>query len=502
MKARAALAAAVLLFATACSTPAAAPPPPAPTPAAATPSPPLGTGGAAVPQLRWTPCHGGFQCASAPVPLSYREPGGTKLDLSVIRLPATDPAHRIGSLMINFGGPGADGVGELTRFGSRYPAGLRARFDLVSFDPRGIGGSAALHCPGADQLPPPGSPLRDKGFWTASAATGTRCAAGSGAEPAHLSTANVARDMEMLRQALGDPQLNFYGYSYGTYLGGTYANLFPGKLRAMTLDGTLDLVANSTGQPGRQDAPVDVRADVAGAQQQELEAFFAACSAAGPSKCAFAGGDLKQKFASLYARLTHGPAGGVTVASLMQTIDRALYQSSRWPRLARTLAALVPSSPVSPVPVLDPWVPTHSAGFLAVQCLDSDLPQDPAGYSRLATAEEQRQRYFGLAPVFSLAQCVGWPARDEDRYVGPWNRRRQHPILLLANRHDPATPLANAQATSAELGDGRVLVVEGAGHTTLDVPSACASTALVRYFVDLVAPPPGTTCAPDAVPFS
>ncbi|MBB4684671.1 alpha/beta hydrolase [Amycolatopsis jiangsuensis] len=501
LRVAAVLSAATMLFAAACSAPAAtAPPVDEPPTTTATPAP-LGTGNAAVPRLRWVPCHGGFQCTTATVPLSYREPTGAKLDLSVIRLPATDPAHRMGSLMINFGGPGADGVGELTRFGSRYPKQLRARFDLVSFDPRGIGGSSPIHCPGGDQAPSAGSPLRDKAFWTKSAAIGKACAAGSGAELAHLSTANVARDMDLLRQALGEPQLNFYGYSYGTYLGGTYANLFPGNLRAMTLDGTLDLVANATGRPGEEGAPVDVRADVASAQQEELDAFFAACTAAGPGKCAFAGGNPKEKFASLYARLTHGPVGGVTVASLMQSVDRALYQWSRWPRLARTLAALVPSKPASPAPVLDPRVPAHSPGFLAVQCLDSDLPQDPETYRKLATTEERRQRYFGLAPVFSMAQCLGWPARDDDRYLGPWNRPRQHPALILANRHDPATPLANAQATAGELGDSRVLVVEGAGHTTLDVPSTCASTAMVRYFVDLAPPASGTTCAPDAGPF-
>lgn len=500
MKIRVALAVAMVLAAVGCSAPDDPAPSAEPSPAADTPAP-LGTGGAAAPQLNWTRCRGGYECATAPVPLSYREPGGAKLGLSVIRLPATDPAHRLGSLVINFGGPGADGIGELTRFGGRYPAELRARFDLVSFDPRGIGGSSPIHCPGADRLPAPGSPLHDNGFWAASAATGKACAAGSGAELAHLSTANVARDMELLRQSLGEPQLNFYGYSYGTYLGGTYANLFPDKLRAMTLDGTLDLVANSTGQPDTQDAPVDVRADVATAQQHELEAFFAACSAAGPGKCAFAGGDPKEKFAALYARLTHGGAGGVTVASLMQTMDRSLYQWSRWPRLARTLAALVPSAPVSPAPVADPWVPTHSPGFLAVQCLDSDLPQDPAQYRELAAREEQRQRYFGLAPVFAMAQCVGWPAHDEDRYLGPWNRPHQHPALILSNRHDPATPLANAQATAKELGDGRVLTVEGAGHTTLDVPSKCASAAMVRYFVDLAVPQEGATCPPDVGPF-
>jgi pimeloyl-ACP methyl ester carboxylesterase len=498
-----ALAAVVLLLAaSACSAPEATTPA---APAGRADAPPaMGTNGAAVPTLSWVPCHGGFQCASAPVPLSYREPHGTQVALAVIKLPATDPAHRIGSLFFNFGGPGSDGVGELTRFGARYPAELRARFDLVSFDPRGIGGSAPIHCPGAEDVHPGGSPLRPEqsaAFWSAGAEPGKACAAGTGAELAHLSTANVARDLDLLRQAVGDQELNYYGYSYGTYLGGTYANLFPGRLRAMTLDGTLDLVANSTGKPGQEHEPVDVRADVASAQQQELEQFFAACAAAGPSNCAFAGGDPKEKFAAVFARLSHGPVGGVTTASLLQTLESALYQSGRWKRLGQTLAALVPSSAEPQVPVLDPYTPVHSTGFLAVQCLDSDVPEQTADYLPLAAAEEKRQPYFGLAPVFSMAQCVDWPTRDEDRYTGPWNRPRPHPILVLNNRYDPATPLANARATAAELGDGKLLVVDGFGHTSLDVHSACASAAVARYFTDLVAPADGATCAPDTVPF-
>ncbi|MDS0138553.1 MULTISPECIES: alpha/beta hydrolase [unclassified Amycolatopsis] len=483
---------AVLLLLAACSAPQAAP---APAPSAEAPEPPpvLGTNGAAVPALHWTSCHGPFQCAAAAVPLSYREPRGATISLSVVRLPAGDPGRRLGSLFFNFGGPGTDGVGELTRFAARYPPELRARFDLVSFDPRGIGGSAPIGCASPDQ--PAGSPIRQPdAFFAASAATGKACAA-SGDLLSHLSTANVARDMELLRQAIGDASLNFYGYSYGTYLGGTYANLFGDKVRAMTLDGTLDLVANATGRPGQAKQPVDVRADVAGAQQQELDRFFAACAAAGP-KCAFSAGDPKRKFAGIFAHASRGPG----VGSLMKTVTSALYQSGRWKRLAQTLAAM-PADPGPAAPVLDPYVPTHSPGFLAVQCVDSDNPQSPADYAALATTESARQPYFGLSAVYSMAQCVGWPAHDEDRYTGPWNRPRKNPILVLNNRFDPATPLHNAEATAAELGDGRVLVVDGYGHTSLDAPSTCASAAVVRYLTELAAPAPGTTCAPDAVPF-
>ncbi|WP_199191093.1 hypothetical protein [Amycolatopsis sp. CA-126428] len=161
----------------------------------------------------------------------------------------------------------------------------------------------------------------------------------------------------------------------------------------MTLDGTLDLVANATGKPGQEKQPVDVRAEVAGAQEEELDRFFAVCAAAGP-KCAFSAGDPKRKFAGILAHASRGPG----VASLLKTVTSALYQSGRWKRLAQTLAAM-PADPGPAVPVLDPYVPAHSPGFLAVQCVDSDNPQSPADYAALAAGESVRRPYGGRGAV-------------------------------------------------------------------------------------------------------
>jgi pimeloyl-ACP methyl ester carboxylesterase len=481
----------------ACSTPAA--PPTAPQPSTPTAPAALGTNGAAVPELRWNPCHQTFQCATATVPMNYREPSASPLSLSVIKLPATDPGRRLGSLFVNFGGPGTDGVGELLHFGPKYPEELRARFDLVSFDPRGIGASSPIACPSTPS-PPAGSPLRPDQrdtFYATSAAPGKAC---TGELLKHVSTANVARDMDLLRQAVGEQSLNFLGYSYGTYLGATYANLFPGTVRAMTLDGTLDLVANAAGAPGQENAPVDVRADVAGAQLAELNSFFDECVKA---KCAFSAGDPRQKFAEIMARLSHGPIGATTTASLLKTIDSAFYQVGRWKRLGETLNALAGSSRGAvATPVLDPFLATHSAGFLAVQCVDSELPQDRAVYEKLADGEAQRVPYFGLGAVFSMAQCLGWPARDEDRYLGPWDAPRANPVLIVNSRYDPATPLHNAEAAAKQLGNAALLVVDGWGHTSLNVHSACASAAMTSYFTTLATPAPGARCAPDAFPFT
>lgn len=473
---------------------------------------PLGINGAATPVLQWRSCGRLFQCAAATVPLDYNQPRGEMITLSVIRLPAADPAHRIGSLFVNFGGPGIGGVGGLRSLGPSYPEVLRQRFDLVSFDPRGAGGSTAVRCAGntaaADELV--GSPVRpeqQERFFTSSAALGHSCAAASGELLAHTSSANTARDLELLRQAVGDDSLSFLGYSYGTYVGASYANLFPDHTRAMVFDGALDLVANSTGAPGQEQLPVDVRADTARSQAQELDAFFDRCAQAGP-RCAFSAGDPHRKFADILARLKQGAGSGRTsLAAVLSTVSYGLRGSARWSNLATALQGVYDSlHPAGAAvkgqpPTLDPYIPSNSGSFLAVQCVDSDYPRDPQAYQRLIPAEDQRQPYFGLTALFDMAQCMTWPAADHDRYLGPWNRPRQHPILVVNNRYDPETPLWNAQATRDELGDARLLTVEGYGHTTLNVHSACASAAEADYLITVQLPTDGTTCPADRQPF-
>jgi pimeloyl-ACP methyl ester carboxylesterase len=484
-----------------------APTPLAPPPQAA--PDPLGVNGAIAPRLQWRPCDGSFQCATATVPLDYNQPHGAMITLSVIRLPAADPAHRIGSLFFDFGGPGTGGVGELESLGPRYPDVLRRRFDLVSFDSRGVGGSAPVRCAGdaGEGDEPVGSPVRPEQrapFFASSAALGQSCVATSGDLLAHTSSANTARDLELLRQAVGDESLSFLGYSYGTYVGATYANLFPDHTRAMVFDGALDLVANSTGRPGQEQMPVDLRADTARSQAEELDAFFDRCAQAGP-RCAFSAGDPRRKFADMVVKLKR--SGDSRLAAVLRTVSQGLQTSTRWSGMATSLHGVYNSlrpdgaDAQNQPQTLDPYIPNHSASFLAVQCVDSDYPRDQQAYNQLIPVEDQRQPYFGLTSLFAMAQCIAWPATDRDRYSGPWNRRRQHPILVVNNRHDPETPVWNAQATRDELGDARLLIIDGYGHTTLNVHSTCASAAEASYLVTLQPPDDGATCSADHQPF-
>ena len=231
-------------------------------PSATASSPPaLGTGSAAVPRLDWGSCGEGleaFECATAVVPLDYDRPKGKQITLALARLPAADPSRKIGSLFLNPGGPGGSGVEFVQGAGPfLYSDEVRARFDLVGFDPRGIIRSTPLRC--FDSLEEaeaafftpfqfPVTRAEERLWIQTDRAVARACAERGGPILNHMSTANVARDMDLLRRAVGDAKLTYAGYSYGSYLGSTYAKLFPSKVRALVVDGVLDPVAWSTGR--------------------------------------------------------------------------------------------------------------------------------------------------------------------------------------------------------------------------------------------------------------
>src|SRR5581483_1150954 len=212
--------------------------------AAAAPAAPGGT-------LHWKSCGGGYQCSKLAVPVDYRSPSGATVDIAVARRPARDPEHRTGSLVINYGGPGDPGTQSLELAGTAIPAAVRDRFDLVSFDPRGTGRSKPIDCiddATADRLfaedPTPDTPADLARFYAgtnSSVDLVKACVDRFGTWLAEVGTRNVARDMERLRIALGDDELTYLGYSYGTVLGAVYAQIYPHRVRAMVLDSAVDL---------------------------------------------------------------------------------------------------------------------------------------------------------------------------------------------------------------------------------------------------------------------
>ncbi|MFC9897457.1 alpha/beta hydrolase [Nocardia sp. NPDC127579] len=472
------------------------------------------------PVLEWSDCSDGFECASAAVPLDYNRPNDASIDLAVLKLPATDPARRIGTLFVNFGGPGPSGVDRL-RERARWPwlfsEELRARFDLVSWDPRSVARSAAVRCFAStdEQLAflgsvpeMPTAPGEEAAYYAWAAEFGARCRAQAGPILDHASTANTARDLELLRRAVGEGKLTYHGISYGTQVGAVYANMFPSRVRAMAFDGSLDFQGNVNGHEGQGTVvPLDVRQDVAQGISETFEEFLRQCAAAGP-RCAFSGGEPRLKWIALAerARLTPIRLDGQawTYASVLGAATD-LAQPSTYPDLATLLQRLFDAGTTLPglLPIAKgaAYAGNRTEAFHAIQCADSTVPTDPEIYTRAAISEDLRTPYFGRVAVFASAACAFWQGHDADRYTGPWNRRTAAPILVLNSRFDPATPLAGARAGADQLATAQLVEVDGTGHSTMYVPSTCAERVKYDYFVTTALPPPDTHCTADRSPF-
>jgi pimeloyl-ACP methyl ester carboxylesterase len=498
--------------------------------------------------VHWTACKHGipspFQCATEPVPLNYADPGGARIRIALIRLPAADPNKRIGSLFVDFGGPGGPDITDLVnRAYTVFSPAIRARFDLVTWDPRGVEYSDPVNCFASaaaantyfNSIPVfPYPQSTEPGYFAVNAKLGRYCQRRAGALLGHVSSADTARDLNLLRKDVGDAKLTYWGFSYGTVIGATYANLFPGKVRAMMLDGTLDFIGNATGhRPG--DAakyPVDVRQGVDRAGQEVfLHRFLPLCKRAGKA-CAFSGGNPLAKWAALLARARAGKLSYQTLmtfayydmedpiadwpglASELQTLYTTTSRGRVLPaatagrlataaRRAASQAQAPPAAAGSSVPsaAAARYTANRSEAYYAIQCADSLVPTKTSVYHNLATSEDAKVPGFGRLIVYDMMPCATWPAMHADAYDGPWNKSKT-PILVVNARHDPITPIWGAKAAVRELGNARLLTVNGDGHTSMYVePSTCRDAAQAAYLISVKLPPTGTVCPVDQLPF-
>ncbi len=512
--------------------------------AAATGAQTAAPGGPAVPVLNWQPCPGeaGFECATAQVPLDYQQPHGQLITLAVIMHPATDPARRIGSLFYNPGGPADAGTTALPVEYPLLPAAVRQRFDIISWDPRGVGNSTAVQCfpsqaAEADfftDLPAgfPVGPAQQATWISLFAQFAQRCEQDNATLLAHISTADTARDLNLLRQAVGDPVLNYLGVSYGTYLGATYANLFPGKVGAMVLDGNVDPIGWTT--PRQADGiplstSLRIRTELGAAAT--MGQFLSLCGQAPVTGCAFSAGTAAATEAK-YARLleylrarpvtTSIPAFGKTtpaapattftyaftvsfITQILQVVQPVANLAPGWAygafvlqtlwNLARTGGG--EAKPVQPAP---PTVALEQA--YAILCADSPNPENPADYRAEADLASAQVGPVAQYIAWQDEPCSGWQATDADGYFGPWNQPTAHTLLLIGNTYDPNTPYQDSLIMASQLADARLLTLDGYGHTALNNPSTCIQDYEASYFISGTLPPPGTTCQPDQQPFS
>ncbi|MGW7284741.1 alpha/beta hydrolase [Streptomyces sp. NPDC054847] len=475
------------------------------------------------PKLDWRPCAEDrrFDCATAEMPLDHRNPRGRTIELAVVKHKATGPGRRMGTLFYNPGGPGGPGTVQMPQNYERFPREVRERFDVVSWDPRGVGNSTAVNCFASPEEAeawsagrPVGLPVgeQQRTAWiTAYKDLARRCQQRDPELLRHVSTADTARDLDQLRQAVGDPQLTYLGISYGTILGATYANLFPGKVRAMVLDSNIDPQAwtnHASDEEVRLTTFLRMGADLGAAGI--LDQFLALCGSSTTTRCAFSAGSpqaTKNKWEELLRRLRERPVGewtyGRTVADVVSGLD---IVHPGWTELAGRLQDLWQSRvPGPPSPLPAPPVPNPYTGEeqgAAVLCSDSPNPRDPGVYHALEEAAAVRAGDAGRFWTWAAEPCATWPAVAANRYSGPWNKPTAHPLLVVGTKYDPATPYRGAQAMARELANARLLTHDGYGHTALLNPSSCVNEHASRYFVDGTLPPAGTVCRPDTPPFA
>ena len=433
--------------------------------------------------LAWEECGARLECATLAVPIDYGHPEGKTLELALVRLPAGDPAQRIGSLVLNPGGPGQSGV-ELVRAGvtAFFGEEVGRRFDIVGFDPRGVGESSPISC--HDDLaallaadPSPDGAHEAEAVTALTDAFVETCTKRHGDVLPFLGTVNAARDLDRTREALGDGKLTYAGFSYGTRLGSVYAHLFPGRVRALVLDGGV--------HPG---AGLDqVSRDGARALEDALERFFAECRAT--AAC-----PIGPRPEAVWERAQAGAERGEEPGLFYLGARLLLYDRGLgWPLLDVALASAGKGNDAVLRATARLAFPERSNALeagLAVYCADEPSRLTGAEYLELVRALE---RDFPRLGFTAAGGCfAGWPAHAE-----PLPRVRAAgapPILVVGTTHDPATPYAWSQALADALDSGVLVTLDGDGHGAIPSGNACIATLVEAYLIDLAVPAAGTVC--------
>jgi pimeloyl-ACP methyl ester carboxylesterase len=461
------------------------------------PSPALPTPGS----IAWSDCGGGFQCGTLRVPLDYDHPEARKISLALLRVQAKDQAARIGSLLMNPGGPGESGI-EFLRGDLSSLTNLNRRFDLVTWDPRGVAASTPVTCvdgPQEDAYLAIDSVLDDPQEKQAAIQADKDFAAGcqrrSGDLLPFMDSASTAKDMDQIRVAVGDDKLTYLGFSYGTYIGQWYAHLFPTHVRALSLDGVVDPTVSANDS---------LLAQVVGFEQN-LQAFLADCRAR--TTCGFGrSGDPGAKITALMTRLDSTPlkvgARDLTRTLAMTGMLVTLYDQSLWRYLDQGLTAAQSGDGRILLLLADAYNHRNTDGtysnlfngaFHSAYCLDFPVPADIAAYDKLGPAYAKASPLFGPWSQYSNLQCAFWPVKPKNQQ-GPLTVTGAPPILLVGGTNDPATPYAEAQSVNRQIQGSVLLTRQGNGHTSYD-SSACAHAAEDAYLINLTLPAEGTSCS-------
>ncbi|WP_406638487.1 alpha/beta hydrolase [Amycolatopsis sp. WGS_07] len=457
----------------------------------------------AKPAVNWGPCPADvpapLQCASVEVPLDYRNPDGTKISIEISRLPSIDPAKRRGVLLFNPGGPGDPGLAfpfTWARLG--VPASVQAEYDLIGFDPRGIDHSSPVSCDlNPDQLAfAPKYAHNSEEVVQASAAAkqiAQQCAASASAPNLpYLTTANTARDMDQIRVALGEPKISYFGLSYGTYLGGVYASLFPDRTDRFVLDSVVgptgvDITTARRFAEGMQDRFPDFA---------KWAAARSAIYGLGTTPA-----EVTANYFKLADKLDQHPAWGVDGSTFRLGTHSMTYQTLSFPVLAQAWQALLadqaPPAGVFQPPATGPEQ-SQRATMLSVLCGDNAWPQSLSTYQRNVAEDLVTYPMIGGSTA-NVWPCAHWPYQPIEPAVqfssqGPSN------LLLVQNTRDPATPLSGALKTREAFGDrARLVTVDQGGHGVgLPFLNSCGFGAITDYLVNGNRPATDKSCGVEA----
>ncbi|NMM30112.1 MAG: alpha/beta hydrolase [Cellulomonas sp.] len=456
-------------------------------------------------QLDWTTCDK-FECAKATVPVDWSAPDGAVIQLALERQRATG-GTAVGSLLINPGGPGASGVDALKSVAlERISKDVLAKYDVVGFDPRGVSRSARVTCTDGKALdsivsadPDYTTPAGIDAVEQTYAAFGAACLAKTGDLLGHVDTVSAAKDMDVLRAALGDEKLTYLGYSYGTQLGATYAALFPERVGRLVLDGALDptLTYDQTAVGQAKGFESALRAYVTDCQAGK------GCPLTGSVDEGLA--QIKNLLDRARAKpLATNQAGRRLTGSLAFTgIALPLYSSSSWSYLTAALTKALQSDDGSGLLSLadsyyerspdGTYANNSTEAFWAIGCLDDQPSADPSDMAASAAAIQAAAPTVGYYFAYGAVICAKWPVPK----VGPldsYAAKGAAPILVVGTTNDPATPYAWAQSLSKLLSSGVLLTYKGEGHTAYGVANACLNGAVDAYLLDGTVPADGTRC--------
>jgi pimeloyl-ACP methyl ester carboxylesterase len=511
-----------------------------------------GTDAVPTPKLDWYPCLQKAECATVKVPRDYDRPHGATVELALLRLKARNPNKRIGSLFVNPGGPGGSAT-ELAYFSDEvFSSAVLARFDIVGMDPRGIGFSDNVRCfAGPREQDPvlagyspvfPTTAAAESAWLRSDKAEGRACS--RNALATSMSTAEVARDMELMRRAVGDRRLSYLGFSYGTYLGQVYAALFPNRFRALALDGVLDPVAWA-GDAANQDRPLGVRLRSSQGAWKALREILARCDAVGGARCSFAPGDPVANLALIARRLKTHPFVDVDpftgeeftfgYPDLVGALLGMLYDPAGYGPITDMLTQLIvltePPNPGTSAAraeqrrhdaalarfsrlrrqYADPagkpryGFPYNNSldAFASVACTDSRETTPGRDIATYADRADRTAPYFGKIWTWSDSVCAGdaYTGNDEDAYPGPFTGHTAAPVLFVGDFYDPATNYRGAVSASRRLPNSRLLSSNSWGHTAYGT-SDCVTSAVDGYLLRSRLPAKGRTCTGDVQPYA